>query len=143
MGFSTSVATMLIFMGVVLSIGIMFPAMEGSFEQVSDALEGRDDRVLEQRNSEVNVTNTSYDAAADTFTLEANNTGAVTLDVEEVDVLFDGEIQTGYTASVEGVTGRSLWVSGETLAIEVSSVTSKPTRVKLVTGTGISEMVIL
>lgn len=143
MGFSTSAATVLIFMGILLSIGIMFPALEGSFEDVSDALDDRDERMLDQRNTDIQVSNVTYNATADTLTVDVDNTGAISLGVEETDILLDGEIQTGYATSVDGVADRSLWAPGETLTVELSDVTSKPNRLKVVTETGIAKVEVL
>lgn len=139
MGFSTSAAAAIIFVGVFVSIGMIYPSTAGSVEEVNDALGDQEDRVLEQRNTDITIDDVRYNTTSDTVTVNVTNTGTTTLDVNETDLLFDGTIQdTDRTNAVAGVTGRSLWAPGETLTVTVTTVPTAPTRVKFVTGPGVS-----
>jgi flagellar protein FlaF len=139
MGFSTSAATAVIFVGVLVSLSIVFPATAGSFEAVSDAMASREDRVLKQRNSDLRVDTATYDSGDDRVRVNVTNTGTVSIDVGETDLLIDGHIRPNRTTTVEGVGGRSIWAPGETLRITVQNVTTAPTRVTIVNEFGVAD----
>lgn len=138
MGFSTSGATMILFLGVLVSASILVPAAENAYEGVADARDGRSERLLDRRNSDLSVSNVTYNSTSDTLNVSVNNTGSVTLAVNETDLLVDGAFASGYDTSVGGATGRTLWLPGETLTFTYSGVSSKPDRVKVVAETGVA-----
>lgn len=137
MGFSTSGATVILFIGLLVSVGIVYPPVERSFEAVTGALDDRDDRMLQLRNSDVAVTNVTYDSTTDALNVTVDNTGTVSLAVEETDLLVNGTLVTTYTTTVGGTENRSLWGAGETLKFRVSGVTNEPARVTVVTELGL------
>lgn len=138
MGFSTSGATMILFLGVLVSASILVPAAEHAYEDVTDARDGRSERLLDRRNSALELSNATYDQSNATLNVSVNNTGSVTLGVNETDLLVDGGYVTGYDASVVGAAGRTLWLPGETLTFTYSGVSSQPDRVKVVAETGVA-----
>ncbi len=138
MGFSTSGATMILFLGVLVSAGILVPAAEYAYEDVSDARDGRSERLLDRRNSAVSVSNVTYDSTNETLNVSVNNTGSVTLGVNETDLLVNGTLRTNYGTTVAGTGDRALWLPGETLTFTVSGVSSQPDRVKVVSETGVA-----
>lgn len=129
---------MILFLGVLVSASVLVPAAEHAFEEVSDARDGRSERLLDRRNSGVGVANVTCDEGDATLNVSVNNTGSVTLAVSETDVLVDGTLRTGDAATVGGVADRSLWLPGETLTVTVSGVACAPDRVKVVAGTGVA-----
>lgn len=139
MGFSTSAAAAVIFVGVLVSLSIIYPAAAGSFEGVSDAMESREDRALNERNSDLRIANATYDDANDRLRVNVTNTGTVSIDVEETDLLIDGEIRTNGSTAVEGVAGRSIWAPGETLTITVDDLDTSPSRVTVVNEYGVAD----
>lgn len=132
MGFSTSGAMAIIFVGVLIAVGTAYPAMSSANERVQSAVDDRDDRSVSQRNSAIAFHNVTYNASNDTLVVWVNNTGSRTLSVTDTDVLVDGAYRQGYATAVAGETDRSVWVPGETLRIEISTSTD-PDRVKVVT----------
>lgn len=138
MGFSTSGATVIVFLGVLVSASVFVPAAEHALEEVSDARDGRGERLLDQRNSGVEVVNVTYDNTSEVLNVSVNNTGTTTLGVNETDLLVDGVLQTGYNTTVSGEGNRTLWLPGETLTFTVSGVTSEPGRVKVAAETGVA-----
>jgi flagellar protein FlaF len=139
MGFSTSAAAAVIFVGALVSLGILYPATAGSVEQVNDALGERENRLLDQRNTDVAVDGVTYNDTTDELRINVTNTGTTTLTANETDVLLDGTLQTAnVTREVEGVAGRTLWAPGEQLTITVGNVTATPGRVKVVTEYGVA-----
>jgi flagellar protein FlaF len=139
MGFSTSAAAAVIFVGALVSLGVLYPATAGSFERVNDALGDREDRLLDQRNTDVSIETVTYNETSENVTIEVSNAGTTTLAVNDSDTLIDGKLRTeNVTLAVENVTGRSLWAPGETLTITVENVSSVPARVKVVTEYGVA-----
>lgn len=140
MGFSTSGAAAVIFVGVLIAIGIAYPTLETANDRRSDAIDDRDQRVLDLRNTAIGIANASYDDGADELTINVTNEGSTTLGVNETDLLVDGEYRTGYDTSVEGIGDRTVWQPGETLTIVVSA-SERPDRVKVVAENGIADTV--
>jgi len=139
MGFSTSAAAAVIFVGVLVSLSIFYPAAAGSFEQVSDAMESREDRALKERNSDLRIANATYDDTTDRLRVNVTNTGTVSIDVDETDLLIDGTIRTNRTTAVESIEGRSIWAPGETLTIKVNDLSDVPARVTVVNEYGVAD----
>ncbi|WP_254762004.1 flagellin [Natrinema marinum] len=140
MGFSTSGATAIIFVGVLVAAGIAVPVLQTAQEERRTAIAERDDRALAMRNTAIEVASWSYNESGnDDFTMDVNNTGSTVLSVSETDLLVDGVYQGSYATSVDGTADRELWQPGETLTVTVS--TSRPDRVKIVTEHGIADTV--
>ncbi|WP_226004256.1 flagellin [Natrinema salinisoli] len=142
MGFSTSGATAIIFVGVLVAAGIAYPVFQTAYEERTTAIENHDDRALEMRNTAIEIASASYDANGNgDFIMEVNNTGSTVLSVPETDLLLDGVYQDSYETSVNGNADRELWQPGETLTVTVS--TEQPNRVKIVTEHGIAATEVL
>lgn len=137
MGFSTSAAVAVVSIGFLISVGLLYPAVEQSVQDVSEATDNREDRMIDTRNSDAVLSDVTYNSTTDVLNVTVNNTGTVTMDVAGTDLLVDGEIATNRTTFVDGVADRDLWVAGEQLRIEASDVRTAPERVVVVTGTGI------
>ena len=135
MGFSVSASTAIVFAGLFLAVGILYPAVSNGYEMVNDAEVDQEDARLEMRNSAINITELS------TSTINVTNEGSTALDASEIDVVVNGEYQPrdDYTTGVDGNTGTDLWLPGETLNITSSAVgASTNDRVRLVTDHGLS-----
>lgn len=142
MGFSSSAAVAILFIGCLVAAGIAFPVLETAYERQTAAMEERDDRALEVRNTAIDVT-AAYDDGANNLSVNVTNTGSTTLSVEDVDLLVDGELIAGWAESdrrVEGDETRTIVQPGEVLELLVDRET-KPNRIKVVTGNGVAETV--
>ena len=131
MGFSVSASTAIIFAGLFLATGILYPAMDNGMERINDAQVDRDQAQLDLRNTEINITE------ATTTSITVKNTGTTSLTVSEVDLIVDGEYQersVDFTAQINGE-NTDLWLPGE--ALEISDFTADG-RIKVVTEHGIS-----
>lgn len=138
MGFSVSGSAAIVFIAAFVSVGILYSAAYNGYEEVTVAEDGQADRLLQQRNTDVSIVGTSYNATETNFTVQIMNDGSATLSVSETDVVLDGAYQpTWESYNVSGSTTTDVWAPGETLNVTVSS-DSDPTRVKVVTGTGVS-----
>ena len=131
MGFSVSASTAIIFAGLFLAAGTLYPAVSNAHERVTDAEIERTDARLDMRNTDINIT------VVDTTTpsIGVRNEGSTSLNASEIDIIVDGEYQTRgvYSPSEEG-----LWVPGETITFTGSGTIDD--RVKVVTDHGISDM---
>jgi len=137
MGFSTSAAVAVVSIGFLISVGLLYPAIEQSVQDVSDATDTREDRMLDTRNSDAVLSDVTYNTTTGVLNVTVNNTGTVTMDAATTDLLVDGTIATNRTTFVDGVADRELWVAGEQLRIKARDVTAAPDRVVVVTGTGL------
>ena len=140
MGFSVSGSAAILFIAAFVSVGILYSAAYNGYEQVQDADDEHGERVLEQRNTVVNITSVSYNVSGtDQLTVNVTNEGTTTLSVSETDLLVDGIYQSedAYADwSVGGQSDTDFWVTGETLSITVN--VTGPSRVKIVTAPGVT-----
>jgi len=144
MGFSVSGATVVLFLGMFISFGMVYTAANNGFEQVHDAYGEETDSELARQNTDVDVADASVANEGDglTLTVTANNTGTTSLSVNDTDILIDGTYAnfTGENvtaAAVDGNERTDLWLPGETLRVEVP-VASAPSQVKVVTESGVA-----
>ena len=138
MGFSTSGATVVIFVGLLIGFGTLYPTVETAGERISNAESAHDDRTLRQQNTAIVVSGTTYNATNDIFTVSVNNTGSTTLSVNRTDLIVDGRYRTPETFAVAGTENRTVWTPGSQLELTVTGVTSEPERVKVVSGPGVA-----
>ena len=136
MGFSVSASTAIVFAGVFLAIGVLYPAVSNGYERVTDAEIDRDDAQLDMRNTDINITNVTADQ------IKVRNEGSTSLDADKVDLVINGVYRPRdeFNPEVDGDASTSLWLPGETLVIyENASVSwSSNDQLKLVTDHGLS-----
>ncbi|WP_232688510.1 fla cluster protein FlaF [Halobacterium zhouii] len=139
MGFSVSGSAAIIFLAAFMSVGVLYSAAYNGYEQVQTADDRHAERVLERRNTAIDVTNASYNGSGDEqLVVNVTNEGATSLSVNGTSLLVDGSFvaRSAYASwNVEGSTDTSLWLPGETYTI-VMNQSSRPDRVKVVTPSG-------
>lgn len=135
MGLSVSASSAIVFLGIFVAAGIVYPAVNNGVERVTEAETGADDRALAQTNTDVELVNATYDSTSGTLELTANNTGATTIDVNETNLLADNNLTT-YDVTVAGDATTGLWQPGEQ-AVYTVDLGSAPDRVQLVVDLGI------
>jgi len=140
MGISVSASAGVVFLGVFLAVGIVYPAAANGFEQVSDARHDAADRALAQANTGVTVTNATYNTTTETLVVNATNDGTTTVDVSDATLLVDNEIPApaDTTVSVADDAGTDLWLPGETARFEVD-LASAPNRTQVVVDHGVRD----
>jgi len=137
MGFSVSAASVVVFIGVLISVSLLYTTAANNAEVLTDARSDAQERALEQRNTDLNVTDVSYDGSV--LVVNATNTGSTTLSVDDTDVVVDNRFEPGTVTKVAGGDpAATLWVPGETLRVEVD-LEAAPDRVRVVTAPGVSE----
>lgn len=141
MGFSVSGASAIILLAGVLAFGVAFTAATNGFDQVSAAQDDRSDRLLEQQNSDLNVTNVTFNSTAERLNVTVENTGSIELAVDETSLVVDGQFQGDSIneTSVEGDTETNVWLPGEELTFVVDRSTNAD-RVKVTSETGVSDL---
>ncbi|USZ68126.1 fla cluster protein FlaF [Halorussus salilacus] len=144
MGFSVSGATVVLFLGIVISFGMAYTAGSNGLERVTDAYQDTSDDELVRQNTQVGIADAAVANQDGQLYLNATatNDGSSTLSVSDTDILIDGNYisHTGENMTALDVDGNDetdLWMPGETLRFNVS-VESEPDRVKVVTGPGVS-----
>lgn len=142
MGFSVSGATVILFLGIVISFGIAYSAANNGFERVHQAYEENAEDDLTRQNTAVNITSTNVANEGGQLYLETDvtNNGTTTLSVKDTDVLVDGTYKVHSnmeTLTVDGNSNTDLWLPGETLHFKVA-VSSTDPLVKVVTGPGVA-----
>lgn len=135
MGFSASGATAVIFIGLLVSAATLVPAVQDAREAQREGLTERDDRMLEQRNTDIEAVDAVYNATEDRLVVRLDNTGTTTLDSGETDLLVDGEY-VDPSAAVDGDAQRSLWSPGTQLVFTYDT-TTEPQRVHIATRPGV------
>lgn len=135
MGVSVSVSAAIVFVGLFISIGMVYPAVANGYESIEEARTDAADRELNTKNTDIAVANATYSGG--TLTVDVTNEGTTALGVEATDVLVDGQYRTSFDRrAVDGDTETSVWLPGETLTVELSASTA-PDRVVVVTEGGV------
>ncbi|MCW7076225.1 MAG: archaellum stator protein ArlF [Candidatus Syntropharchaeales archaeon] len=140
MGFSVSV-TFAIFLVAFLALSsILVSSYDYRSNLIDDAKEIRQERMLNELQTDLEIVQTSYNPTLDILTIDVDNSGSITLDTDEIDVIVDGRMQTGNITSllVDGA-DTTVWAPEETLEIKVSGIASDPTRIKVIAGNGVSD----
>lgn len=140
MGLSVSASAGVVFLGVFLAVGIVYPAAANGFEQVSDARHDAADRALAQANTGVDVTNATYNTTTDTLVVNATNDGTTAVDVGDATLLVDNAIPApaNTTVTVEGDDDTDVWLPGERARFEVD-LASAPNRTQVVVDHGVRD----
>ena len=148
MGISVSASTAVVFLGVFIAAGTLYPAVSNGAEQVTTAQQQQGDRILAQQNTEINVTDTTYNTTTGELRVNVTNTGTTALDVTETNVLVDGEpnsTENDFTTAIAGDTTTEVWLPGETLNVSVDpgdsggGTTELPDRIQVVVDYGVSD----
>jgi flagellar protein FlaF len=137
MGFGVSGSMAIIFLGVLIATGTLFTTLSATAEDISDARDERQERLLDRRNTDIDVTSAVYNTTSGTLNLTVSNEGATTLSVNGTTLLVDNQYHSLSEATVDGLDATDLWEPGETLALNVSM--SQPVRVKVVSEQGVAD----
>jgi flagellar protein FlaF len=139
MGFSVSGATAVIFIGLLVSVATVYPAVDHYADRRSAAATAAEERDLTRQNTAIEFVNATYNESTDELTVTIRNTGASSLSVAATDLLVDGEYArpTAANTTVEGIATTDIWAPGETLRLTLSRA-SAPNRTKVVSGPGVA-----
>ena len=146
MGFSASGATVVLLVGLMVSLGSLYPVIDDNSGRYADAEDAFDDRQLDRQNAAIRIDSANYTDASflfgteDTLVVTVRNTGTTTLSVPKTDLLVDGEYTTPSSYTVEDNPDRTTWASGENLTFTVTypAAAAASDRVVVVTEHGVS-----
>lgn len=142
MGFSTSGAAAVVFLGLLVCASTLYPVLDANQERSLDADEAREDRSLARQNTALSLAAVTYNASGDgDLVVRVDNTGTTTLGVAGTSLLVDGEYVAFESATVDGDATRTTWAGGERLVVRVdrSAVDGPPDRVVVVTENGVTD----
>lgn len=156
MGFSVPGAVVILFVGLLVSVGTLYPVVETGLERGVRAQEEAQDRLLHQQNTNFVIEDATYDATHDILVVNATNTGTTALSIAKTDGLVDGQYIVDPFVFQEGALTEpvrldifldtylivpdevELWLPGETITFVFEDYTTAPTRMTLVSETGLS-----
>lgn len=137
MGFSTSGAMAVLFVGLLVAVGIAYPVLETAHDRRASAIDDRDERALDIRNTGVAIDEIET-VDEEIVLIRVENTGTTTLSVDETDLLINGDyIERSEYETEVNEEDRDLWQPGETLEV-FDLEDGDGNRVKIVTENGIS-----
>lgn len=138
MGFSVSGSTVVILIGCLIAFSAAFTVATDSFDRITTVQDERADRLLDQQNTAIEISDVRRDN--ETVTITVTNTGSTTLAIDRTDLLVDGEyrnetptIRTGTNGDPKE--GTNLWIPGDRLEYEIES---NGDRVKVITQNGVA-----
>lgn len=138
MGFGVSGSSAIIFLGVLIAGVTMYSAAEATVEQVGEARDANSERLLDRKNTAVNITNATYVTGTENLTVAVENVGSTSLSVADTTILVNNSYRSTTNATVDGVAGTDVWAPGETLRLNTSEGPSAPSRVTVVTENGVA-----
>lgn len=138
MGFSTSGATAILLVGVLVAVSVAYPTLQAAQDLRQDAIEDRDDRALETHNTAIDDVEATFDGGE--LTVTARNDGTTSLSAADTTLLVDGTIPGDRDVEIDDEPDRELWLPEEELRITVdeSDLSDDPDRIKLVTERGVA-----
>ncbi|MCX2818426.1 fla cluster protein FlaF [Haladaptatus sp. F3-133] len=139
MGFSVSGSTAVIFLGIVISVGIVLSAAQTTGSELSNSWNQRTSDMLGQKNTYINVTDAKYNKTLSKVTVNATNMGSTTLSIDKLNLLVDGNLKPDRGVQVVGARKSSLWLPGEKISFTGNS-TGMVESVEVVTGNGVSRV---
>ena len=139
MGFGVSGASAIIFLGLLIAGVTMYSTADATVERVSEARDDDAERLLDRRNTDIDVANATFVNGTDTLTIAVENTGSTTLSVNDTTLLVNNTYRSLTGASVDGVTATDLWEPGAVLRLNASTDVWSSSRVTIVTENGVSK----
>ncbi len=137
MGFGVSGATAIIFLGLFIAAGTLITTTSTTFEEIDEAHDERQEKLLDRRNTEIAVETARYNTTSGTLNLSVSNEGSTTLSVNGTTLLVDNQYASTATARVDGLAATDLWGPGETMTLNLTM--AEPSRVKIVTERGVAD----
>ena len=148
MGFSVSASFAVAVIAGFIALSMLYPAVSGGFESVSQASQDAGDRRLNAINTAINITSACVDATTNEVTVTVENTGATSLGLDRTHVLLNNDYQVSFVSrEVDGNPNTAVWAPGQTLVMEYSfggqslieSIPPDPGRVTVATEYGVRD----
>ena len=133
MGFAASVATIIIFIAIIIISTITYPTLVKSFKNVADAKDDKHDIQMDQVNTEIDITDIR-DIGGNLLQITVSNEGTTMLHASDASVLVDGTY-TNYSVSPSG-----FWSPQTDALFTVSATTTQDHVIKIITTRGKSDI---
>ncbi|RLM59474.1 fla cluster protein FlaF [Halobellus sp. Atlit-31R] len=137
MGFGVSGSTAVIFLGVLIASGTLYTAAAGSAEQIAEAHDDDSERLLDRRNTALDVTRVIYNSSSGNLEVDVKNTGTTALSVNGTTLLLDNEYEEPISTEVGTDDATDVWGADQTLAL-FANVGQEPDHVKIVAENGVA-----
>lgn len=129
-----SIGTLILFLGIIIALGVLFPAFSSFAESVSESIDTQIDTNREIQNTRIDINATKEN---NDLVIDVNNTGTEAIFLEDVTILLDGEVRQPDIATVDG-SGKDIFYAGERLLVEFEDESAN--RVKVIVQKGISRI---
>ncbi len=144
MSYSTAAATSIIMVGLILSMSFIYTSANDSLNQVTDATQEKMYRAHEKVHGQIKINDVQYNSTMDELLINATNNGNTVFKVRDdnrtLNIILDGRLYRELDGKIESYSiegeNSNLWIPESTLIVDMN-VDFKPSRVKLVTKTGI------
>jgi flagellar protein FlaF len=137
MGFSVSGATALLLVAFFIAFGAFYSATTGAFDHVQEAQEERHDQYVDTKNTDLSA-DSFYDIESRTLAINATNERATLLNIDDMDILVDGEYIVGWqeNSNIDGDDNATLLSPHQTLNVEIAQDV-RPSEIQVVTEYGV------
>ena len=137
---SEAVSSMILFIGAVAAAGVVAVALGATTNHYTTGLRERTEDIELELATRIAIVNDPTRVPGNPLTLYVKNTGSTDLTIEDFVILYDGNLRTGWTSTVNGVADSTL-EPGETVVIVVVglNVANGNHAARVVTGPGYSD----
>jgi flagellar protein FlaF len=145
MGFSTSAAAAVVFLGALLCASTLYPVYDASTERFAAAEDANEERALDRQNTDLTVVDATYtpetNESAASLRVTVVNEGTTTLSVDGTSLLVDGEYVRAVSTTVDGDGARTTWAGGERLVVtlDTAPLDGRPDRIVVVAENGVTD----
>lgn len=137
MGASVAIAATVLLVGSLYAAPWLVGGYLNSLEATQQPLVESETRMMHKIQGDFEITQHVWTIIGFTLTLTLRNTGDVTFDLDEMELLLNGQIRTtSIVAKQIGLTSTSVWPPQTTLTVTAAGITSNPTRDVVVMDTG-------
>ena len=144
MGFSVSGSTAVIFAGIFIALVMVASSFQATSSEVSSAWEVSQSNTVEQKNTEMEVTEVTYNQTSNEVFVNVTNNGSATLSKDKLDLLVNGSLDSTRTVDlyIDGVWDSStdIWVPRVKGTVTAGGIPTKPSGVKVVVDHGVSDI---
>jgi flagellar protein FlaF len=137
-GFSTSGSLLIVFFGLFIALGTLYTVTSNTSERLVDAYDDELSHQNDIERTDITITDANWHTTDGNLTIRVNNTGATELSVGESDAFVDGEYWAPDDFQLTTVDGQPTDVWGLQEQLRLENDTTQPTRVKVVTETGVA-----
>lgn len=141
MGFSVSASTIIIFIGLVVSAGMLYGAWDYSQDTLTEGEEIKNQLHIDKQQTDIEILGETVEHIDQYLVFDAYNDGNAEHSLEHVSVVIDGEIKDGMVNEVfvKGHDDSGVWLPGDTIHMNVT-VEETPDRIVLIVDNGVKDI---